>query len=35
MVDVLGEFHSVDGHFNIHVALHLAAPSGVDEFLTT
>ena len=31
MVDVAGEFHGVDGEFDIHVAFDLAAASLVDE----
>ena len=27
------EFHGIDREFDIHVALHLAAATGVDELL--
>jgi len=33
LVDMLGEFHGVDGKLDIHVALDLASAGGVDEFL--
>src|SRR6478736_6433356 len=33
LVDVLGELHGIDGEFDVHIALHLAAAAGVDEFL--
>src|SRR5271156_6442240 len=32
-IDVLGEFHSIDCELDVHVALHFAAATGVDEFL--
>src|SRR6202023_4288882 len=33
LVDVLGQFHRIDRELDVHVALDLAAPAGVDEFL--
>ena len=33
LVDVLGEFHGIDGELDVHIALHLAPAAGVDEFL--
>ena len=33
LVDMLGEFHGIDGEFDVHVALHLAPAGSVDEFL--
>ena len=33
LIDVFGEFHGIDRELDIHVALHLAATAGVDEFL--
>jgi hypothetical protein len=30
---MLGEFHGIDRKLDVHVALHLAAAAGVDEFL--
>ena len=33
LVDMLGEFHGIDGEFDVHIALHLAAARGVDELL--
>ncbi len=33
LVDMLGEFHGIDRKLDVHIALHLAAARGVDEFL--
>src|SRR5882757_6324159 len=33
LIDMLGELHGIDGEFDVHIALYLAAAAGVDEFL--
>src|SRR5271166_774681 len=33
LVDMLRELHGVDGKLDVHVALHLSTPRGIDEFL--
>ena len=33
LIDMLGEFHGIDGKFDVHIALHLAAAARIDESL--
>jgi hypothetical protein len=31
LIDVVGELHRVDREFDIHIAFHLAAATGIDK----